>query len=231
MHTAKKPRLEPHIKKALLKIIEEKGYVEVGYDGGTLSPVHDGHLIVAQNALEQFNLDAILWVPNGNPPHKPNTLDKEHRIKMLKAATKSNQRFYVTRIEADRPGLSYTNDTIRQLRKELGPKARINIIFGADNVAQLAKWDGGIDQILACRLLIAARQTADDEGIEDDGDEGKLVKLWRKQLPCANLERIDCPMHSISSTKIRELVKEGRSIEYYVPPAVNKLIQKNGYYK
>lgn len=218
--------LEPKIKRAFQKIIAEHGYIEINFDGGTLSPIHYGHLIVAQNAMEQFNSHVTLWVPNGNPPHKPDTIDKEYRVKMTKAATKSNPRFFVTRIEADRPGLSYTNETLRQLREELGPKARFNLILGADNVAQLAGWAGGVDEIFKCRLLIAARQTADNNG----GEAEDIVEQWRRQLPQAIIERIDCPMHSISSTKIRELVKSGCSIEYYVPPAVNTIIRKEKLY-
>lgn len=220
-------RLEPHIRKTFQQIINEHGLLNLGLNGGTFNPIHDGHLLVAQAALEQFGLHAILWYPNGNPPHKPNTLDKEYRIAMVKAATKSNPRFFVTRLEADRPGLSYTNITIRQLREELGPNVRFNLIFGADNVTQLATWEGGEELIRECRLLIAARLTCDNNG----GEHDEIVRTWREQLPTADLERINCPMHAISSTTVRELVKAARSVEYYVPPTVNKIIQREALYK
>ena len=219
--------LEPYILRAFQQIIEEFGYIEIVFNGGTFNPVHYGHLIVAQNAMEQSKSHVTLWVPNGTPPHKPHTISGKLRVKMTKAATKSNSRFYVTSLESNRPKFSYTNDTLRQLREELGPKAKFNLILGADNVEGLASWKGGTDEIFKCKLLIAARQTADDNG----GDDEDIVEQWRRQLPQATIERIDCPMHSISSTKVRDLNKAGRSIEYYIPPAVNKIIEKEKLYR
>ncbi len=219
--------LEPWIKRAFKKIEEEFGYVEIIFSGGTFNPIHYGHLIIAQSAMEQTKSHVTLWVPNGAPPHKPHTISGDLRIRMTKAATKSNPRSYVTRLEADRPAFSYTNDTLRQLREELGPKAKFNLILGEDNVAGLASWQGGTDEIFKCRLLIAARQTADD----DCGDDEGLLDHWRNQMPQATIERILCPMHSISSTKVRQLNEIDRSIEYYIPPAVHKIIQREGLYQ
>lgn len=225
-HSQYPTTLEPWIKRAFKEIEEQHGHIKIVFNGGTFNPVHYGHLIVAQNAMEQTKSHVTLWVPNGTPPHKPGTVNGDLRVKMTKAATKSNPRFYVTKLEAARPTFSYTNETLKQLREELGPKAEINLILGADNVEGLASWKGGTDEIFKCRLLIAARQTADDNG----GDDEDIVEQWRRQLPQATIERIDCPMHSISSTTIRDLVRDGRSIEYYVPPAVSKMIKDKQLY-
>lgn len=218
--------LEPWIVKKLRKLQRKHGTIEVICNGGTFSPIHLGHLLVAQAATEQFGIHATLWIPNGDPPHKKHVLDKEHRIAMVKKATKSNPHFFVTRLEADRPGKSFTNETLKQLREELGPDVRFNLLFGADNVSQLAGWDGGQDYIRQCRLLVASRDTGDTSG----GHHDEIVKTWRKQLPGYEIERINCPMNSISSTTIRELILQGRSIEYYVPAAVNKYIRKHTLY-
>jgi len=226
-HSKYPTKLEPRILRAFNRIIEKKGHIKIIFSGGTFNPIHYGHLIIAQNAMEQTESDVTLWVPNGPPPHKPHTVDGNLRVKMTKAATKSNPHFYVTSLEAARPVFSYTNDTLRQLREELGPKAEISVILGEDNLAPLATWQGGTDEIFKCRLLIAARKTAD----QDCGDDEGLLDHWRSKLPQATIERINCPMHSISSTKVRDLNEDGLSIEYYVPPAVNKIIQQEGLYK
>jgi nicotinate-nucleotide adenylyltransferase len=222
-------RLEPWIVRKLRKMQAQSkdGILEIICNGGTFSPPTNGHLLVAQAASEQFNIDATIWIPNGDPPHKKNVLDKEHRIAMVKRATRSNRRFFVSRIEADRPGKSFTNDTLKQLRQDLGPNVRFNLVFGADVVSQLAGWEGDKDYIQQCRLLIAARDTGDSNG----GERDELLNIWRQQLKGYTVERIDCPMHSISSTKIRELVAQGLSIEYYVPKAVDNYIRQHGLYK
>jgi nicotinate-nucleotide adenylyltransferase len=214
--------VENHLHKNL------KDHKRIAINGGTFNPIHNGHLMVAQAALEQHGLDKVLWIPNGHPPHKPHTLDKEMRYNMVVAATAHNPDFIVSRIEIDREGPSYTHQTIALLREILGSAVELHLILGADNVQSLKDWEYRADILRECKLLVAAR--ADNASATAPSND-ELLASWRQSLPEAQIDRIDCPMHTISSTEVRKLVSDGRSIRYYVPCEVADIIRNYKLYQ
>ena len=122
---------------------------KVGILGGTFNPVHIGHLIMARDALERFELDEVLLLPSATPPHKCNhqIADAEYRTAMLEMVTEIDACLAVSQIEIERGGVSYTIDTIRQLQHEY-PDTAFNFIIGADSLYELHTWKH-IDQLLS----------------------------------------------------------------------------------
>ncbi|MCJ7822177.1 MAG: nicotinate-nucleotide adenylyltransferase, partial [Armatimonadetes bacterium] len=114
----------------------------VGIMGGTFDPIHLGHLAAAEEARHRFKLDRVLFIPNGRPPHKPDYVPSpaERRYDMVVLATASNPAFEASRIEIDRPGLSYSIDTLRELRDRFGPNAAFYFIAGADALLEMLTW-------------------------------------------------------------------------------------------
>jgi nicotinate-nucleotide adenylyltransferase len=193
----------------------------IGIMGGAFNPPHTRHLMVAQAALGQFNLEKVLFVPSGNPPHKKtDLLDKELRFAMVAAAVADNPLFEASRIEVDRPGISWTIETLEELQRQYGPDVRLNFIMGEDNINSLKMYDRRADFLKLCRLLVSPRASADPA----------LIATWKQILPEADLEVIDCPANSVSSTLIRNWVRDGQSIRYLVPAAVNDIIVREGHY-
>ena len=186
----------------------------IGVLGGTFNPVHIGHLILAQDALEKFGLDQVLFVPCANPPHKrPRRLaPAKHRLAMLKAALKGDSRFAVSTVEIDRGGVSYSIDTIRQLRRAK-PKARFYFIIGADTLPELRTWRS-IRKISGLCTFVAMGRP---------GYAGRATRGFRARPFPGHL--ID-----ISSSEIRQRVSEGKSIRHLVPAAVERYISHHGLY-
>jgi nicotinate-nucleotide adenylyltransferase len=190
--------------------------------GGAFNAIHLGHLMLAQRAKDQFQLERVIIVTSGTPPHKrAGLLDKELRFEMVAAAVADNPGLEASRLEIDRPGVSWTIDTLKELQALHGSDVRLNFIMGEDVVQSLKRYDRCADFIAVCRLLVAPRLSATSE----------LVDSWRKTLPGAELEAIDCPANALSSTIVRAWVKAGASVRYLVPPAVCKIIEEKGHYK
>lgn len=195
---------------------------ELGIMGGTFNPIHTRQLMVAQCAVEQFGLAKVLFVPNGNPPHKKtDLLDKELRFEMVEAAVRDNPRFEASRIEVDRPGVTWTIDTLKQLKAELGDEVRLNFIIGEDNIKTLQGYDRREELFALCRLLVSPR----------DYVKRGMLKKWRAALPGALVEAIDCPADARSSTLIRQWIREKKSVRYLVVPAVHRILKAKGHYR
>ncbi|MGH9550293.1 MAG: nicotinate-nucleotide adenylyltransferase [Terriglobales bacterium] len=195
--------------------------IEIGVMGGTFNPIHGRQLMVAQCALDQFGLAKVIFVPNGTPPHKQNdVLDRQSRFELVVAATKDNPLFEASRIEIDRPGVTWTIDTLKQLQAELGPDVRLNFIIGEDNIKSFQNYDRRLEFFQLCRLLVSPR----------DFVRPGLVDEWRAALADARIEMIDCPADSRSSTLIRQWIRAGRSVRYLVSPAVYELLVEKQYY-
>ena len=114
--------------------------------------------MVAQCALEQFKLDKVIFVPTGTPPHKKtDVLDKESRFEMVAAAVRDNPRFEASRIEIDRPGITYSIDTLKELKQSLGDGVRLNFIIGEDNIKSLENYARADEILSLCRLLVSPR--------------------------------------------------------------------------
>ena len=190
--------------------------------GGTFDPVHVGHLILAEQAWEQFRLDEALFVPAGDPPHKPDQVVAEarHRYEMTRLAVEDNDHFECSTAELDRQGPSYTIDTIREILGLLGEGTRVYLLMGADEARDLMSWRDprGIQELAT--IVVAGRPgcTFDEavSGLPEDF-ASKLVRL--------DMSAVD-----ISSTDIRERVSVGRSIRYLVPHTVEEYIRANRLY-
>ncbi|MCD4785036.1 MAG: nicotinate-nucleotide adenylyltransferase [Candidatus Eremiobacteraeota bacterium] len=197
----------------------------VGLMGGTFNPIHIGHLIAAEEARQEFCLDRILFIPNRIPPHRQNEtglLNGDTRYLMVNIAISSNPAFRASRIELDRPSLSYTYDTLVELKKTY-PNVEFSFITGVDSLLQ-SPWHKLDDLLKLLKRFIAVTRPGFDEGrlvgrkVElglSEGDKIKVLKI---------------PGIDISSTKIRERIRNGKSIKYMVPDAVESFIYKNHLY-
>jgi len=198
----------------------------IGIMGGTFDPIHHGHLVCAEAAHTSYDLDLIIFVPAARPPHKDlGTLTSPlHRLNMTVLATTSNPHLQVSAAELQRPGLSYTIDTIRQFRGEYGRSAQLFFITGSDALAKLMSWRDPYGLLAETEFIAAERagypQSALDELIES------LPPQHGKRL-----HRLEIPALAISSTAIRERVRRGDFIKYLVPEAVEQYIIKNGLYR
>lgn len=198
---------------------------KIGIMGGTFDPIHVGHLVTAEAVRIEYGLEKVLFIPAGSPPHKQEShvTSAVHRYIMTVMATYSNPHFYVSSIEMDRPGPSYTIDTIRALVDQYGSDTQLYFITGADAVGDLPTWNH-IDELLdMCFFVATARPgcvSAVDDVVKHFGDKG-LERILR----------LDNPELEISSTDIRERVKQGRSIKYIVPESVESYILKEGLYR
>jgi nicotinate-nucleotide adenylyltransferase len=201
----------------------------IGVMGGTFDPIHNGHLVTAEEACVQFQLDQVLFMPSGYPPHKDErkNLDPEDRYVMAVIATAGNPHFKVSKIEIERPGPSYTIDTIEELHVQYGKNTQIYFITGADAILEILTWREP-EKVLRQAVFIAATRPGYD-----------LAKL-EQSLPDAEKERhatdprvlvMEVPALAISSTDIRTRVREGRPIRYLVPDGVCEFIEKNGFYR
>lgn len=194
--------------------------------GGTFDPIHQGHLVTAEEARVQFGLDQVFFVPNRHPPHKDpaDLTEPEHRYLMTFLATVSNPRFSVSRLEIDRAGPSYTIDTIRALSAQ-HPEARLYYITGADAILQVLRgeWEQSAELLRMCEFIAATRPgfTLDLDTLRRSNATGR---------PLENVHVMAIPAMAISSTDIRARVRAGRPIKYLVPEAVEAYIVKHELY-
>jgi nicotinate-nucleotide adenylyltransferase len=189
--------------------------------GGTFDPIHHGHLVAAEEARWQFDLDKVVFVPTGQPWQKPvGVSPAEDRYQMTLIATASNPKFTVSRVEIDHQGPTYTIDTLRRLRRQHPGDTRLYFITGADAVLQILTWKQP-DQVLAQAEFIAATRP----GFDLD----RLVS----QVPGAagRVHRMEIPALAISSTDIRARAARGAPIQYLVPDGVARYIHKHALYR
>lgn len=198
--------------------------MRVGILGGTFNPPHLAHLVCAQEAHAQLGLDRIVLMPAGEPPHKQLSAgdpSPDTRYELCLAAVRSDERFVVSRAELDRPGRSYTVDTLRLLR-ERDPQDELTFIVGGDMAASLPSWREPEAVLELATLAVAERVGAKREAIE------------RELAPLAGAGRVtffDMPRIDVSSSLVRERVAAGRPVRYLVPDAVAGAIDRNGLYR
>jgi nicotinate-nucleotide adenylyltransferase len=193
----------------------------IGVMGGTFDPIHHGHLIAAEEARWQFDLDQVVFVPTGRPWQKPvGVSPAEDRYRMTVLATASNPAFTVSRLEVDHPGPTYTVDTLRRLRAAQPAGTRLFFITGADAVLQILTWKEP-DQVLALAEFIAATRPGFD-----------LDRLIA-QVPGAagRVHRIEIPALAISSSDLRSRVARGAPVQYLVPDGVARYIHDHALYR
>ncbi len=191
----------------------------VGLFGGTFNPVHNAHIKVAEEAMDQIGLDKVILIPSKNPPHKPTRglLDAEVRHEMVRLAVEDEDHFEVSRVEIERGGPSYTVDTIETMKEKF---ARVAFIVGADNLIKIDTWKQPEKLLSGCPFIIAPRGGYKKEDFVGDIFEGKDLRF------------LDMDEISISSTDIRERVAKGKSIKNMVPrPVLNYILQEGLYQK
>lgn len=190
---------------------------KLGVMGGTFDPIHVGHLAAASEVMGALALDEVVFVPAGRPCHKSDraVTDAEHRVAMVQLATATNPKFTVSRVDVDRPGPTYTIDTLTDLRTERGEGADLYFITGADVVAAIPSWDrseGLFD--LACFV-----------GVSRSGHHMDLTGL-----PEGRVALCELPELAMSSTEIRARAAQNRPLWYWLPDPVITYIGKHGLY-
>jgi nicotinate-nucleotide adenylyltransferase len=186
--------------------------------GGTFDPIHHGHLVAASEVAHIFSLDEVIFVPTGQPWQKEGrrVSPPEDRYLMTVIATASNPRFSVSRIDLDRPGPTYTIDTLRELRAERGPDVELFFITGADALSRMMSWQD-VDELF---------QLAHFVGCTRPGH-----RLTVQGLPKDVVSLVEIPALAISSTECRQRVADGEPIWYLVPDGIVQYIAKRGLYR
>lgn len=190
----------------------------VGVMGGTFDPIHHGHLVAASEVATTFALDEVVFVPTGRPYQKSmrEVTPAEHRYLMTVIATASNPRFTVSRVDVDRPGETYTIDTLRDLRAEYGETTELFFITGADALAQIMTWKD-LDELFSLAHFV---------GVTRPGHE-----LVTEGLPTDGLSLLQIPALAISSTDCRARVEDDMPVWYLVPDGVVQYIAKHELYR
>jgi nicotinate-nucleotide adenylyltransferase len=197
----------------------------LGVLGGSFDPIHIGHLLVAQTAAEALALQRVLFVPAGVPPHKigKHQEDADVRLAMVRSAVSDNPLFAVSTVDLDRPAPQYTADTLALLQQEYGLDAdSLFFILGSDLLAKLHTWHRP-DQVAAgCRLVAIQRP---GYALDLDGVYSRVPQS-RGRIHVVNM-----PALGVSSSLLRQMVREGRSLRYWVPEAVAAIIAEKGLYR
>lgn len=202
-----------------------QGRKRVGIMGGTFDPIHIAHLILGECAYEQFQLDTVLFMPSGNPPHKMGRRDgasDKERLEMTALAVKDNPHFKLDSEEMRRRGLTYTNDTILNLKRQ-NPDTDYYFIIGGDSLMAFDTWKNPEIICENCTLLAAVRDDLDTAVMEK-----KIAGL--KEAYGARIHLLYTPNMDISSSRLREWRREKRSLRYYVPDSVLAYIEEHHVY-
>ena len=189
----------------------------VGIMGGTFDPIHHGHLVAASEVAALFELDEVIFVPTGEPWQKSErrVSPAEHRYLMTVIATASNPRFWVSRVDIDRPGPTFTIDTIRDIGTQR-PEAELFFITGADALAQILSWKEAEETLRRAHFV----------GVTRPGYE-----LTDEHLPIDSVTLLDVPAMAISSSDCRDRVAAGQPVWYLVPDGVVQYINKHHLYR
>jgi nicotinate-nucleotide adenylyltransferase len=187
----------------------------VGVMGGTFDPIHHGHLVAASEVQQSFDLDEVVFVPTGQPWMKEDVSPAEHRYLMTVIATASNPRFTTSRVDIDRGGITYTIDTLRDLRR-LHPDADLFFITGADAVAQIVEWKD-VEELWELAHFVAVSRP------------GHALSI--RGLPEQGVSSLEVPALAISSTDCRRRVDRGFPVWYLVPDGVVQYISKHHLYR
>lgn len=205
----------------------------VGIMGGTFNPVHTGHLYCAEQALDVCGLDAVAFMPAGNPSFKQDQrlASIDDRMRMCELATFSNPKFSVSAAEAREEGVTYSVDTLRRLRDAYPENVRFEFIVGTDSLLTLKHWHESDTLASLCGFICVGRP-----GVPGDGSQGEAVEAEiarEMELLQGNgfrIRLIDVPLLDISSSDIRQRLREGRSIRYLAPlPVCDYIDAKNLY--
>lgn len=213
----------PIVEDGLSQANPERGFRRIGIFGGTFDPIHIGHLILAEEAWFQLNLDRVYLVPAGDPPHKRDQrlAPVEDRLQMAQLATADSDYIRVSRIDADRPGPHYTADMVRLVRQRVDPAVEVYFLMGMDSLRDLPNWHEARWLVDNCHLVALSRHD--------------VVIDWpalNRALPGVQ-ERViilDMPELEIASNTIRRRRQLGQPIRYQVPRLVEAYIREHHLY-
>ena len=196
----------------------ESAVRRIGIMGGTFDPIHHGHLVAASEVAHDFTLDEVIFVPTGEPYQKDHrrVSPPEDRYLMTVIATASNPRFSVSRLDIDRPGPTYTIDTLRDLRGAAAPEDEFFFITGADALSRMMSWQD-VDELFSLAHFVGC--TRPGHRLTDPG------------LPEDKVSLVEIPALAISSTGCRQRVAEGQPIWYLVPDGIVQYIAKRRLYR
>jgi nicotinate-nucleotide adenylyltransferase len=196
----------------------------VGIFGGAFDPIHLGHLILAEEAHQRLQLDWVYFVPTGDPPHKQarGVSPVEDRLCMVELATAESDYLIVSRLDADRPGPHYTVDLVRLLQAEVGPETELYFLMGFDSLRDLPTWRDPNWLVANCKLVALTRPEVE---LDWASLEAELPGLRQQVI------LLDMPALEISSTELRRRIREGITIRYQTPRAVEAYIWKHGLYR
>ena len=196
--------------------------MKIGILGGTFDPIHIGHLVVAEEARTKLGLSEVFFVPAGQPWLKQDhhITPAAHRVEMVLHAIADNPHFKLSALEVERPGPSYTVDTLTMLRKQLDSEASLFFILGRDTLAELPLWKEPEKVAQLCRLVGAPRLGSKD------------LKRLQTEIPglLDKIIQLDMPVIGISSSDIRQRLARGLSIRYLVPVEVEEYIREQSIY-
>jgi nicotinate-nucleotide adenylyltransferase len=185
--------------------------------GGTFDPIHHGHLVAANEIADRFGLDQVVFVPTGHPWQKGDPASPaEDRYLMTVIATASNPRFFVSRVDIDRPGPTYAIDTLRDLRRQYGQDTELFFITGADALERILSWKDA-DEVFRLAHFV---------GVTRPG-----FTLTDAHLPADSVTLVQVPAMAISSSDCRARVATGKPVWYLVPDGVVQYIIKQGLYR
>ncbi|MCD7818769.1 MAG: nicotinate-nucleotide adenylyltransferase [Lachnospiraceae bacterium] len=196
-----------------------------GIMGGTFDPIHNGHLALAEYAYRQYDLEKVLFLPAGNPPHKQNRRDgasDAQRLAMVALALRDYPYFSLDSEEMERVGLTYTKDTLVRLKNE-EPDTDFYFLIGADSLMAFDTWYHPEIICDNCILIVAGRGGLDEEVLLSKMDQ--LQKDYN-----ASVSLLDFPEMDISSTNLRKQIREHHSVRGYIPDAVVDYIAENDIY-
>lgn len=198
--------------------------MNVGILGGTFDPVHNGHLVIAEVARERLNFNEVLFIPAGHPWLKVerSITPARHRLQMLRLALDDRPYFRISEMEIERPGPTYTIDTINALKKRLNAEDELFFILGQDTLMQLPQWYEAQNLIRLCYLVAAPRP----------GVKKPDLKALEVELPgiTQRVMLMKEPLVAISATDIRERAARGLSVRHLVPEPVNRYIKEHRLY-
>lgn len=198
---------------------------KIGIMGGTFNPIHFAHLILAENAYEQFNLDEVVFMPSKRPAYKDlsELVSNEHRMNMIKAAIEGNDHFSISDMEYHREGNTYTADTLRELNRN-NPDEEYYFIIGGDSLLELEKWYQPETVLSLSHVVASSRSDISDQEIED-----KIKELNDKYH--SDIELLKVPSMDISSKMIRSRLEQNQTVRYFLPEAVLQYIKCHDLYK
>lgn len=190
--------------------------MKIGLFGGSFDPIHIGHLILAQSAMEQLNLDKVIFIPSLKPPHKKVFASIKDRLTMLKLAIKNNPKFKIDHWEIKRKKVTYTYQLINYFKKKF-KKDELYFIIGEDSLYDISNWTKGTKLLKMLKFVVGKRNCPKNK---------KLIESLKNSFIL-----LSSPIIEVSSTEIRNRIPEKKNIDFFTTPEVVRYIKKQKIYE